>query len=94
MDSYGFFPDCSSDKLDVILEAVGRQVEKYNKLNPGYEIRFTSGKAVSSADSIFEIRDLLRVAIRRMQTEKTPTGSGAVSSENTLDSKPHAGELS
>ncbi|MBQ3934416.1 MAG: GGDEF domain-containing protein, partial [Clostridia bacterium] len=67
---FAFFPDCTSEKLNVILEAIGRQVEKYNKVNPEYRIRYTCGKAVSSADSVFEIRDLLRLAMQRMRSEQ------------------------
>ncbi len=77
-DSYGFvgyngsgvflafFPDCSSQKTDVILEAVRRQVLKYNSANPEQKICYTYGKAVSSADNAFEIRQLLRLAMQRM----------------------------
>lgn len=61
-----FFPDCSPSKLDVILEAIDRQVAEYNKLNQGHEIRFFYGKAVSDSDGTFEIRDLLRLAMQRM----------------------------
>ena len=79
---YGFFPDCSADKLDVILEAIRRQVEKYNKLNPEHEIRFQCGTAVSSEDSIFETRDLLRLAIQRMHAEQTAPVSASISAGN------------
>ena len=61
-----FFPECSSNKLDAMVEAIGRQVEEYNKLNQGREIRFTCGKAVSDDDNIFDIRGLLRLAMQRM----------------------------
>ncbi|MBR6207187.1 MAG: GGDEF domain-containing protein, partial [Oscillospiraceae bacterium] len=64
---FSFFPDCSSEKLNVILEAIGRQVDKYNGMNPDYGIRYACGKAVSSADGVFEIRDLLRLAMQRMR---------------------------
>ena len=66
---YAFFQNCSAEKLNVILRALLRQIEKYNTANPDYQIRCLCGKAVSSADGIFEIRDLLRLAVRRMQTE-------------------------
>ena len=65
-----FFPDCSSSKLDVIIEAIDRQVLEYNKLNQGHEIRYSCGKAVSDDDGIFEIRNLLRVAMQRMNMNK------------------------
>ena len=65
-----FFPDCSLKKLDVILEAINRQVEEYNKLNQGHEIRYTCGKAVSDDDSTFDIRGLLRLSMQRMNMAK------------------------
>jgi GGDEF domain-containing protein len=68
---YTFFPDCSSEKQDVILEAIGRQVMKYNNANPEYIIRYTCGKAVSDLDNIYEIRDLLRLAMQRMYSGQT-----------------------
>ena len=61
-----FFPECSSKKLNVILEAISRQVEEYNKLNKGHEIRYVYGRAVSDDDNCFEIRGLLRMAMQRM----------------------------
>ena len=82
---YAFFPDCSSDKLNVILEAIGRQVEKYNNMNPEHRIQFTCGKAVSSADSVFEIRDLLRLAIQRMHTGQTFPVSGNISGDDIAE---------
>ena len=65
-----FFQDCSSSKLNVILEAIDRQVEEYNKLNPGHEIQYNFGKAVSDEDVTFEIRNLLRLAMQRMNMAK------------------------
>ena len=77
-----FFPNCSSEKQAVILEAIERQVAKYNTLNPERSISYTCGKAVSSTDNIFEIRDLLRLALQRM-------GSGQITSvsENVSEVK-------
>ena len=66
---FTFFPECSSEKLNVILEAIGNQVTKYNNLNPEYSIRYTCGKAVSSSDGVFEIRELLRLALQRMYND-------------------------
>ena len=79
---YVFFPNCSSEKLDVILEAISRQVMKYNKLNPEYIIRYTCGKAVSSSDGVFEIRELLRLALKRMHSGQISFASEYVSGEN------------
>ena len=79
---FAFFADCSSEKLDVILEAIGRQVDKYNKLNPEHKILYTCGKAVSSSDNVFEIRDLLRLAMQRLHSGQTSSVSGYISGEN------------
>jgi len=65
---YCFFPKCPTDKLDVILKAIGRQVDKYNNMNPGHNVHYICGKAVSSTDHVFEIRDLLRLALQRMHS--------------------------
>ena len=65
---YAFFPGCSHEKLDVILEAIARQVEKYNNLNPDRQIAYACGSAVSNTDNVFEIRELLRIAIQRMHS--------------------------
>ena len=79
---YAFFPDCPPEKLDMILTAIGRQVGKYNSLNPGYTIHYIFGKAVSSADHVFEIRDLLRLAMQRMHSGQTASVSGDAFGEN------------
>ena len=72
---YAFFPDCSSEKLDVIKEAISDQVGKYNNLNPGKEIDYSIGSAVPSLDSVFEIRELLKLAVKRMNSKETKKGS-------------------
>ena len=82
---FAFFPNCSSEKLGVILEAIARQVVKFNKLNPDYRIRYTCGKAVSSSDSVFEIRGLLRLALQRMNAGQITSDSESVSGENRAD---------
>ena len=81
-DFFAFFPNCSSDKLDVILEAIGRQVTKYNNVNPEYSIHYVCGKAVSSADSVFDIRGLLRLALQRMHSGQITSDSESASGEN------------
>ena len=65
-----FFPECSSGKLDVMIEAIRRQVDEYNKINAGREIRFVYGESTSNDDGGFEIRALLHLALQRMNTPK------------------------
>ena len=88
---YAFFPDCSPAKLDVILKAIERQVEKYNKQNPELRIRYTCGKAVSGADGVFEIRDLLRLAIRRMHSgQPAPVAASSAGESAAEDAQDRA----
>lgn len=82
---YAFFPKCSGEKLDVIMKAVGRQVDKYNHLNPGYTVHYVFGKAVSSADRIFEIRDLLRLALQRMHSGQNASDPGDAQEKNASE---------
>ena len=91
---YAFFKDCSPDKLNVILEAIDRQVSKYNKLNPERSIHYICGKAVSSEDSVFEIRDLLRLAMQRMFAGNTASGSEPVPDQNIAENAQDAQEVS
>jgi len=79
---YAFFPDCSAAKLDVILKAIGRQIGKYNEMNPQLMIHCVCGKAVSGADGVFEIRDLLRLAMQRMHSGQISIISEYVSGDS------------
>ena len=63
-----FFSSCPGKKADVILEAIERKVTEYNASHPQQEIRFSRGKAVSDDDGVFEIRQLLRLALQRMNS--------------------------
>ena len=82
---FTFFPDCSSEKLDLVLEAIRSQVTKYNNLNPEHGIHYTCGKAVSSSDNVFEIRDLLRLALQRMNSGQVSSASEIVSEEKETE---------
>ena len=73
---YSFFPNCSADKLNVILEAVARQVAKHNGMDPQRQILYACGSAVSGADNVYEIRGLLRLALQRMHSVQ-PSGESA-----------------
>lgn len=79
---YSFFPGCSARKLEVIREAISNQVQKYNRMNPEHEIRYSCGTAVSGADGVFEIRDLLRLSMQRMQYKESSSDSEPVSAED------------
>ena len=82
---FAFFQNCSVQKLDVIIEAIRRQVIKYNKLNSEYRIHYICGKAVSSTDNVFEIRDLLRLALQRMYSGQITSDSEKDAGENEAE---------
>ncbi|MDY5943787.1 MAG: hypothetical protein SPJ30_00335, partial [Faecalibacterium sp.] len=42
------------------------QVDEYNKLNPEYPILFTAAWATSSEDNIYDVRELVRTAQKKM----------------------------
>ena len=65
-----FFPNCPGSKADVILKAIDRQVKEYNRNNPDREIHYSCGKAVSDEDGTFEIRQLLRLAMQKMNSDQ------------------------
>ena len=65
-----FFPKCPGSKADVILKAIDRQVKEYNRNNPDREIHYSCGKAVSDEDGTFEIRQLLRLAMQKMNSDQ------------------------
>ncbi len=79
---FAFFPDCSADKLAVIREALGRQTAKYNRQNPDREIRWSCGRAVSSADGVFEIRELLRLAMERLHAARPAPAAESAAGED------------
>ena len=79
-----FFPDCSAQKAGVIMEAIKRQVQRYNQANQEQAIEYSCAAAGSSTDNIFEIRQLLRLAMQRLDAKKNACD---VSGENGEDVK-------
>ena len=71
-----FFAECSSKKAEVMVRILHEQVDEYNKLNPEYPIRFTAAWATSSTDDIYDMRELLRAAQRKI-TELTRQNASA-----------------
>ena len=61
-----FFDECSTKKAGVMVRILQNQVDEYNKLNPEYPIRFTAAWATSSEDAIYDIRNLLRAAQKKV----------------------------
>ena len=61
-----FFDECSSRKAEVMVRILQSQVDEYNRLNPEYPILFTAAWATSSEDDIYNMRDLVRTAQKKM----------------------------
>ena len=61
-----FFEECSARKAEVMIRILQDQVDEYNKLNPEYPIQFTAACATSSENDIYNVRDLLRAAQRKV----------------------------
>ena len=59
-----FFENCPSSRLKTIMAALDRQVQEYNHGHAGREIVYSKGLAVSTDDNAYEIRQLLRIAMR------------------------------
>ena len=61
-----FFGECSTRKAEVMIRILQSQVDEYNKLSPEYPILFTAAWATSSEDDIYNVRDLVRTAQKKM----------------------------
>jgi GGDEF domain-containing protein len=57
-----FITNCTSAKADVIITALGNQIEEYNKINQGHDITYTVAGKTTTDEGIYEIRELLRSA--------------------------------
>lgn len=66
-----FFEKCNAKKADVIAKILTEQVEAYNSANPDYPILFSSASETSTASGIYNIRELLRAAILKLNAEKS-----------------------
>ena len=60
-----FFPDCPAGKARTILTVLAREAQEYNELNPDRALEYTCGLSNSTEDGEYEIRGLLRLAVRR-----------------------------
>ena len=80
-----FFPDCSAQKAGVIMEAIKRQVQRYNQANQEQAIEYSCAAAGSSTDNIFEIRQLLRLAMQRLDAKKNACDVSGENGEGVKD---------
>ncbi len=64
-----FFEKCNEKKANVIIKILDKQVESYNNAHPDYPIRFKAASETSTTSGIYDIRELLRSAIRKLNLE-------------------------
>ena len=88
-----FFSECSAKKADVMVRILTDQVDEYNKLNPEYPIQFTAAWATSSSDDIYDTRELLRAAQRKIalaskQKAAAPAAAQAPAAANETEKAP------
>lgn len=60
-----FFPDCSADKARTILTVLDRKTREYSEVNVDRPLDYSCGMANSTEDKEYEIRGLLRLAVKR-----------------------------
>lgn len=64
-----FFEKCSEKKAAVILRILSRQVEIYNNAHAEYPIEYRADSETTTSSGIYDIRELLRAAIRKLQLQ-------------------------
>lgn len=60
-----FIENCKIEKASAIISVIDSQVSEYNKAQNNYKIKYQSGYSNSSADGEYQVRDLLRLSIKR-----------------------------
>ena len=89
---FGFFEDCNVTKLGYILKALEKNVAEYNAAEPGYEIEYTCNYANSTADGVYEIRELMRLAFSKKDRLITFPDPEKVNESEKAEEKAEAGK--
>ena len=66
----GFFQECSAEKAEAMLAVLEEQVQEYNALNPDYTIEYCTAVATTDQENIFDVRALLRLAMKKLRNAK------------------------
>lgn len=69
-----FFEKCSEKKAAGILRILSHQVELYNNTHAEYPIEYLAGSETTSAAAIYDIRELLRAAFRKLHLHEENKG--------------------
>lgn len=68
-----FFEKCNSKKAEIIIKLISRQVEEYNNVHPNYPIKFKAAFESSTESGIYDIRELIRGAMKKLNVQKADT---------------------
>ena len=83
-----FFEKCSERKAGVILCILAQQIGEYNRINPDYPIRYSAASETTTASGVYDVRELLRLAMAklgRIEAERAGAAAGS-DSENAAES--------
>jgi diguanylate cyclase (GGDEF)-like protein len=65
-----FIANCPAQKAEVITTTFKNQVEEYNNINEGHDIKYSFAYRTSTVEGVYEIRALMRAAIADVQKQK------------------------
>lgn len=63
-----FFEKCNDTKASVIIKILKQQIDTYNGAHSDYPIEFKASYETSTSSGIYDIRELIRSAIRKLNT--------------------------
>jgi GGDEF domain-containing protein len=61
-----FTPQCNSKRAETIISVFNEQIEEYNNINPDYKMEYKAVYAVTSDEGTYEIRGILRAAMKKI----------------------------
>lgn len=64
----GLFEHCNEEKVQALMERIQGEIEYTNNLEPSEALSINVGYAISTTDSIYDVRKLLHEAIQRSRT--------------------------
>lgn len=71
---YLFFDKCNEKKAEAIIKILHDQVETYNNVNKNYPIEYSAASATSTALGVYDIRELIRAALAKLNENKKKNG--------------------
>ena len=68
---FAFFENCSRSRLEAILKTLEEEAAKYNRSKGDDIMAYHVGSAITSEVGVYQLRPLLRMAVRRQVRDKT-----------------------